>query len=42
MTISIPRLCPDAMRRRLRDALREVRSVQKRLSRQLSGEIAFA
>jgi CBS domain-containing protein len=39
-------LDPEAMdprqRRHLRDAFREVRAVQKRLGRQLSGEIAFA
>ena len=31
-----------ARRRQLRDAFREVRAIQKRLGRRLSGEIAFA
>ena len=39
-------LDPDALdaasRRQLRDALKEVRAVQRRLGRQLSGELAFA
>jgi len=37
-----PNALEPARRRLLRDALREVKAVQKRLSRQLSGEIAFA